>query len=188
MGLLSLESRELPLLDLVAVLLMTILFCISFTKMEYFQSWFSGLFQRDLCLHQGTFIYKSRVCFQEFALWPLSMSLIKFHIVRGTLNSAALAHPETNVLQVPALLSPSGSSGMAPDLWKCGERTQFLQINIISWEMLSGGSREQLPFSPKKVLLSHHLLLGLTFKGKSFDAKQDCLQYPSCEAKLIAWR
>lgn len=44
------------------------------------------------------------------------MSLIKFHIVGGTLNSAALAHPETNVLQVLALLSPSGSSGMAPVL------------------------------------------------------------------------
>lgn len=91
----------------------------------------SGYLWRDLCSHRGIFINNSWVWFQEFALWPFSISLIKPPIVRRTFYFAVLPHPESNVLEVTALLSPSGNSGTAPALWKCGERTWFLQGIIL---------------------------------------------------------
>lgn len=98
-------------------------------------------------------------------------------IIRET-YCATLGHPETNVLQVAALFSPSGNSGTAPALWKHEERTWFLQINIISQEILSGGSRGLLALLLNKVTPSRHLLLSLTFEGRRSNTDWDCLCCP----------
>lgn len=98
-------------------------------------------------------------------------------IIRET-YCATLGHPETNVLQVAALFSPSGNSGTAPVLWKHEERTWFLQINIISQEILSGGSRGLLALLLNKATPSRHLLLSLTFEGRRSNTDWDCLWCP----------